>query len=80
MDKHQISRLTAGFDQISHKTEDGVEFWYARELQPILGYARWENFANIIEKASDRNDYSLYNVTEVTHAFSGKSLAGYSFS
>ena len=51
MDKHQISRLTAGFDQISHKTEDGVEFWYARELQPILGYARWENFANIIEKA-----------------------------
>lgn len=51
MDRQQISRMTASFDQISHKTDDGVEFWYARELMPVLGYARWENFTNIIEKA-----------------------------
>lgn len=51
MDKKQISKLTLTFDDISHNTEDGIEFWYARELQPLLGYARWENFVNAIEKA-----------------------------
>ena len=29
----------------------GVECWSARELQPILGYLRWENFSNAIDKA-----------------------------
>ena len=29
----------------------GIECWSARELQPILGYLRWENFSNTIEKA-----------------------------
>lgn len=51
MDKKQIEILTSAFDCISHITEDGVEFWYARELQPTLGYLRWENFANAIAKA-----------------------------
>ena len=32
--------------------EDGeIEFWYARELQPLLGYSRWENFELVIKKA-----------------------------
>ena len=51
MDKKQIGRLTSTFDDIAHTTEDGVEYWYARELQGILGYARWENFVNAIDKA-----------------------------
>lgn len=51
MDKNKIGMLKGAFDRISHKTEEGVEFWYARELQPLLGYARWENFTKIIEKA-----------------------------
>lgn len=28
-----------------------MEFWYARELQPLLGYSRWENFELVIKKA-----------------------------
>lgn len=51
MDKNQISKLKLSFDEISHFTDDGVEFWYARELQSALGYIRWENFVNAIEKA-----------------------------
>lgn len=51
MDSKQISKLKQSFDDIAHVTEDGVEFWYARELQHLLGYARWENFLNAIEKA-----------------------------
>lgn len=41
------------FQQIRHLTEDGVEFWYARELQPVLEYAEWRNFLNSVEKAKE---------------------------
>lgn len=51
MDKQQVARLKLSFDEIVHTTEDGVEFWYARELQPVLGYARWENFELAIQRA-----------------------------
>ena len=36
---------------VIHKTEDGFEFWYARELQELLGYKRWENFETAINRA-----------------------------
>ena len=39
------------FEDIKHIDEYGVEFWYARELMPILQYAKWQNFKKIIEKA-----------------------------
>jgi DNA-damage-inducible protein D len=45
-----FSRSILELDEKSHK-EDGVEFWYARDLQKILGYERWDKFLNIIEKA-----------------------------
>ena len=51
MDRNQIAEMKNTFDAISHVTDDGIEFWYARELQKVLGYLRWENFVNAIEKA-----------------------------
>ncbi|SDG10088.1 DNA damage-inducible protein D [Marvinbryantia formatexigens] len=52
MDEKKIGRLKKLFDDIIHKSEDGaIEFWYARELQPLLGYSRWENFELVIKKA-----------------------------
>lgn len=39
------------FDSIKHIDEYGTEFWYARELQNVLEYSKWENFFNVIEKA-----------------------------
>lgn len=41
------------FENIKHYTEDGVEFWYARELQEVLEYKKWSNFIKVIEKAKD---------------------------
>ncbi len=32
---------------------DGLEFWFARDLQNLLGYSKWENFLNAIEKAKN---------------------------
>lgn len=39
------------FEDIKHLTEEGVEFWYARELAPVLEYAKWENFHKVVNKA-----------------------------
>lgn len=39
------------FEDIKHRTEDGMEFWYARELAPVLEYAKWDNFRKVIDKA-----------------------------
>lgn len=48
MDKNKIALLKTTFDENSHQTEDGVEYWLARELQLLLGYDRWENFESAI--------------------------------
>ncbi len=39
------------FESYKHLTEDGLEFWLARELQWLLWYAKWENFIEVIDKA-----------------------------
>lgn len=39
------------FEDIKHTDENGMEFWYARELQNILTYKEWRKFENVIVKA-----------------------------
>ena len=39
------------FEDIKHIDENGNEYWYARELMPLLEYSKWENFNNVIKKA-----------------------------
>jgi len=39
------------FEEIKHVTEDGIEFWYARELQVVLEYTQWRNLESVIDKA-----------------------------
>ena len=55
MDIQKIEQYTSAFDAIVEivKDEDGneIEGWYARELQTVLGYARWENFVVAIGRA-----------------------------
>ena len=47
-----LDRLHKTFDEILNiDTENNIEFWYARELQECLGYARWENFVVAINRA-----------------------------
>lgn len=54
MDKKTVSRLTEGFNAIvQHISESDHEFWYARDLQEILGYTEWRNFLKIIDKAKE---------------------------
>ena len=48
---NDIDKNNKSFEDIKHIDENGVEFWYARELMPILQYSNWQNFEKIIDKA-----------------------------
>ena len=50
------------FESIRHIDEYGKEFWYARELQAILEYKRWDRFFSVIEKAKISCEASNNNV------------------
>ena len=54
MDKMQIVKIKENFDGTIHNVPNSdVEFWYARELMPLLGYERWENFEKAIKRSMD---------------------------
>lgn len=57
MDIQRINQYKSSFDSIAKEITDdsgeSVEVWYARELQTLLGYARWENFVVAINRAID---------------------------
>ena len=52
MKKELIKELFEKFEQAGYIL-NGVECWSARELQKLLGYSKWENFENVIQKAKD---------------------------
>jgi DNA-damage-inducible protein D len=57
MDKRTIEVKKIQFDSIVHTNNDAeIEFWYARELMPLLGYERWENFDNVVIRAEESCD------------------------
>lgn len=52
MKKDVVIRLHASFEELVQRDDDwGGEYWLARDLQVLLGYAKWENFVKVIEKA-----------------------------
>lgn len=52
MDRKIVVRLHASFEEMMQRdASTSTEFWNARDLQMLLGYARWENFAKVIDKA-----------------------------
>lgn len=57
-----IHSLTTNFESFAHKTDDGLEFWFARDLQHLLGYSKWENFQNVISKAKTACEISGHEV------------------
>ncbi|MBQ9338376.1 MAG: DNA damage-inducible protein D [Lentisphaeria bacterium] len=52
MDTNKIIGLKSNFDQVLNSIEENnIEYWFARDLMPLLGYARWENFETAIQRA-----------------------------
>jgi len=50
------------FESIKHIDENGVEFWYARELMIVLEYKQWRRFEQVIERAKEACKNSNVNV------------------
>ena len=46
-----IKKENQTFESIKHIDENGIEYWYARELQNVLEYTQWRRFENVINKA-----------------------------
>jgi len=46
-----IKSLADNFENHSQTTDSGIEFWFARDIQHLLGYKEWRNFQKVIVKA-----------------------------
>lgn len=64
MDK-QLQALQRNFEDAVQRTDaEGVEFWFARDLQEPLGYARWENFQTVIHRAVESCEASNHAASD----------------
>lgn len=69
MDIQRINQHTSAFNDITHYIEsdngkEKVEVWFARELQSVLGYSRWENFTVAIGRAAESCKSQNINVDD----------------
>jgi DNA-damage-inducible protein D len=63
MDKPLIAKLQKTFEDYVNR-KDGLEFWFARDLQTVLGYVEWRKFEGVIEKAKESCKNSGYNISD----------------
>ena len=64
MKKELVQALTDTFEGHAQQTETGVEYWLARDIQHLLGYAEWRNFGLVISKAKTACEVSGQRVTD----------------
>lgn len=63
MKTEEIQKLFEQFENAA-STVENIECWSARELQILLGYAKWENFSKVIEKAKESCSQVGHNVAD----------------
>lgn len=59
-----VQTLTATFEGHAQQTEGGIEYWLARDIQHLLGYAKWDNFLNVVSKAKTACEISGHPVDD----------------
>jgi len=64
METQQIQILTGTFEGHAQRTENGVEYWLARDLQHLLGYGKWDNFQGVISKAKTACELSGHAIDD----------------
>jgi DNA-damage-inducible protein D len=64
MKKELVQTLTDTFEGHAQQTESGVEYWLARDIQHLLGYTKWENFLNVVNKAKTACEVSRHNIDD----------------
>ena len=63
MKKELIAQLKKSFEESAYE-EHGIEYWLARDLQKLLDYEEWRNFANVIDKAKISCKNSGQNISD----------------
>ncbi len=64
MDSKRVEQIKIQFDEAIQLLEDEkIEFWYARDLMKLLGYAKWENFEKAVGRAIDSCETSEIEVS-----------------
>jgi DNA-damage-inducible protein D len=64
MKKEIIKHLTNDFESYANQTQNGVEFWFGRDLQHLLGYTEWRNFTKVINKAKTSCDTAGHAIAD----------------
>ena len=64
MEENLLEITQQDFESIKDIDENGVEFWYARELMKVLNYSKWGNFIKVIDKAMEACKNSKINTKE----------------
>ncbi len=65
MDKKRLRQIKEQFDLVIHRYDTAdIEFWYARELMPLLGYERWENFDKAVNRAMESCETSGIEISD----------------
>ena len=64
METELVQTLTTTFEAHAQQTEGGVEYWLARDIQFLLGYAKWDNFLNVVSKAKTACEGSGHQVRD----------------
>ncbi len=59
-----IQSFADNFDTHSQTTDSGVEFWFARDLQYLLEYSKWDNFQNVLSKAKTACEVSGHEISD----------------
>jgi DNA-damage-inducible protein D len=59
-----VHTLTDTFEAHAQQAESGVEFWLARDLQHLMGYAKWDNFLNVVSKAKTACEVSGHEIID----------------
>jgi len=62
--QHEIIQMTDNFEAHAQETENGVEYWLARDLQHLLDYSKWDNFLNVISKAKTACELSGHDIAD----------------
>lgn len=64
MKSELVYQLTETFEGHAQQTESGVEYWLARDVQHLLGYAKWDNFINVLSKAKTACEVAGHDVRD----------------
>lgn len=72
---HTLSAVNPSFESLKKINEHQAEYWCARDLQPLLGYAQWRRFDEAVKRAMQSCD-AAGNKHEEHFAGAGKPLIG----